>query len=102
MGHDGSFGDSSSTSGSNAAWTTVHRCRRSNPTTPLFLTPAYPGFIDRFRRAYTEELAAFTSVVTGDLDNPYHPTDALEAFHIAEACELSRREARPVKVAEVR
>ncbi|WP_406280752.1 Gfo/Idh/MocA family oxidoreductase [Nocardia sp. NBC_00881] len=64
--------------------------------------PAYPGFIERFRRAYTEELAAFVSVAIGDLDNPCSPTDALEAFYIAEACEISRREARPVKVAEIR
>ncbi|WP_433201775.1 Gfo/Idh/MocA family protein [Nocardia sp. CA-107356] len=64
--------------------------------------PAYPGFMDRFRRAYTDELAAFLSVVTGDLPNPCTPTDALEAFYIAEACELSRRDRRPVTVDEVR
>ncbi|PXX64169.1 myo-inositol 2-dehydrogenase/D-chiro-inositol 1-dehydrogenase [Nocardia tenerifensis] len=64
--------------------------------------PPYPGFMERFRRAYTEELAAFVSVVTGTLKNPCSPTDALEAFYVAEACELSRREDRPVDVAEVR
>ncbi|WP_157110339.1 Gfo/Idh/MocA family protein [Nocardia anaemiae] len=63
--------------------------------------PAYPGFMERFRRAYTDELAAFLSVVTGDLENPCAPSDALAAFCIAEACELSRREGRPVAVAEV-
>jgi myo-inositol 2-dehydrogenase/D-chiro-inositol 1-dehydrogenase len=64
--------------------------------------PAYPGFMERFRRAYTDELAAFLSVVTGELANPCTPSDALEAFYIAEACELSRHERRPVAVAEVR
>ncbi|MFX0576894.1 Gfo/Idh/MocA family protein [Nocardia nepalensis] len=64
--------------------------------------PAYPGFMERFRRAYTEELAAFLSVVSGELANPCTPADALEAFYIAEACELSRSENRPVGVAEVR
>ncbi|GAA1615054.1 Gfo/Idh/MocA family protein [Nocardia ninae] len=64
--------------------------------------PAYPGFMDRFRRAYTDELVAFVSVVNGDLENPCSPMDALEAFYVAEACELSRRESRPVKVTEVR
>lgn len=64
--------------------------------------PAYPGFMDRFRNAYTDELIAFISVVNGSLDNPCSPTDALEAFYVAEACELSRREGRPVEVAEVR
>ncbi|WP_157124391.1 Gfo/Idh/MocA family protein [Nocardia pseudovaccinii] len=64
--------------------------------------PAYPGFMERFRRAYTDELAAFLSVATGDLESPCTPSDALKAFYIAEACELSRREGRPVTVAEVR
>ncbi|WP_433657147.1 Gfo/Idh/MocA family protein [Nocardia sp. CA-128927] len=64
--------------------------------------PAYPGFMDRFRRAYTDELVAFISVVNGNLENPCSPTDALEAFYVAEACELSRRKERAVQVAEVR
>ncbi|WP_141717761.1 Gfo/Idh/MocA family protein [Nocardia altamirensis] len=69
------------------------------PTSPY---PAYPGFMDRFRNAYTEELVAFVSVVTGTLENPCSPADALEAFYVAEACELSRAERRPVQITEVR
>ncbi|MEV5836111.1 Gfo/Idh/MocA family oxidoreductase [Nocardia sp. NPDC052112] len=65
-------------------------------------SPAYPGFMERFRRAYTDELAAFLAVASGELANPCTPADALEAFFIAEACELSRHERRPVAVAEVR
>lgn len=72
------------------------------PDYPGSSLPAYPGFMDRFRRAYTEELTAFVAVVTGELDNPCPPSEALEAFYIAEACELSRREQRPVSMAEVR
>ncbi|MEV4127636.1 Gfo/Idh/MocA family oxidoreductase [Nocardia sp. NPDC049707] len=64
--------------------------------------PAYPGFMERFRRAYTDELAAFVSVAAGELDTPCSPADALEAFYIAEACELSRHEHRRVAVDEVR
>ncbi|WP_433759804.1 Gfo/Idh/MocA family protein [Nocardia sp. CA-135398] len=64
--------------------------------------PAYPGFMERFRRAYTDELAAFLSVVSGELANPCTPADALEAFYIAEACELSRHENRPVALIEIR
>ncbi|KIA60650.1 Gfo/Idh/MocA family protein [Nocardia vulneris] len=64
--------------------------------------PAYPGFMERFRRAYTDELVAFVSVATGNLENPCSPVDALEAFYVAEACELSRHEGRPVQVSEVR
>lgn len=77
----------------------LHSVEPDYPPSPL---PAYPGFMDRFRRAYTEELAAFVSVVDGSLANPCPPTDALEAFYIAEACELSRREQRPVRMTEVR
>ncbi|MFI7666547.1 Gfo/Idh/MocA family oxidoreductase [Nocardia sp. NPDC049526] len=64
--------------------------------------PAYPGFMERFRRAYTDELAAFLSVLSGELANPCTPADALEAFYIAEACELSRHKNRPVALTEVR
>ncbi|GAA5084475.1 Gfo/Idh/MocA family protein [Nocardia iowensis] len=72
------------------------------PDYPASPYPAYPGFMDRFRRAYTDELAAFISVVTGELENPCSPADALEAFYVAEACELSHKEGRPVRTPEVR
>lgn len=64
--------------------------------------PAHPTFIERFRAAYENELSAFTQVVTGEITSPCTVADALEAFYVAEACELSRREHRPVRVAEVR
>ncbi|MEU7765245.1 Gfo/Idh/MocA family oxidoreductase [Nocardia sp. NPDC049190] len=64
--------------------------------------PHYAGFMERFRPAYAEELAAFVEVALGARDNPCRPTDALEAFYIAEACELSRRAGRAVAVTEVR
>ncbi|MBF6329237.1 Gfo/Idh/MocA family oxidoreductase [Nocardia transvalensis] len=76
--------------------------RSVEPDYPASPYPAYPGFMERFRRAYTEELSVFVSVARGDIENPCGPADALEAFYIAEACELSRRERRPVAVAEVR
>ncbi|QIS14713.1 Gfo/Idh/MocA family protein [Nocardia arthritidis] len=77
----------------------LHSVEPNYPPSPF---PAYPGFMDRFRSAYTDELAAFLSVVQGTIENPCTPWDALEAFYIAEACELSRAERRPVTVAEVR
>jgi len=64
--------------------------------------PAYPGFMERFRPAYTTELRAFLDVVAGRAPSPCVAADALEAFYIAEACEVSRRERRPVRLAEVR
>ncbi|MFI9509904.1 Gfo/Idh/MocA family oxidoreductase [Nocardia sp. NPDC052566] len=77
----------------------LHSVEPNYPPSPF---PAYPGFMDRFRNAYTAELVAFLDVATGRLENPCSPLDALEAFYIAEACELSRAERRPVPVAEVR
>jgi myo-inositol 2-dehydrogenase/D-chiro-inositol 1-dehydrogenase len=64
--------------------------------------PAHPTFIERFRAAYETELRAFTQLVAGEIASPCTVRDALEAFYVAEACELSRREHRPVRVAEVR
>lgn len=62
----------------------------------------YPNFMERFRAAYIAELTAFTDMVAGKSDSPCTVGDALEAFYIAEACDRSRREHRPVAVAEVR
>ncbi|MFI0450133.1 Gfo/Idh/MocA family oxidoreductase [Actinomadura sp. 6N118] len=63
---------------------------------------AYGGFLERFADAYAAELAAFTQVVAGRMETPCPPEDALEAFYVAEACEMSRREGRSVLVKEVR
>ena len=62
----------------------------------------YTGFMDRFRAAYVAELQAFVEVVSGRATSPCSPADALETFYVAEACELSRRERRPVSIEEVR
>ncbi|TWV31504.1 dehydrogenase [Streptomyces misionensis] len=64
--------------------------------------PPHDFFMDRFAAAYRAELAAFTEVVAGDRPSPCTVEDALEAGWIAEACTLSRREHRPVPLAEVR
>jgi len=66
--------------------------------------PPHSHFIERFAAAYVAELTAFTSVVdgTGDVTAMCTLSDALEATLIAEACELSRVEHRPVCMAEVR
>lgn len=61
----------------------------------------WPGFLERFAPAYEAELDAFLKVVTGELDNPCDGGEALHALRIAEACELSRRERRPVSLTEI-
>ena len=62
----------------------------------------YTNFVDRFRPAYVAEMAAFIDLVAGRAPNPCPPADALETFYVAEACERSRRERRPVALEEVR
>ncbi|MFH8369347.1 Gfo/Idh/MocA family oxidoreductase [Streptomyces sp. NPDC018031] len=65
--------------------------------------PAEPwaGFLDRFALAYRAEIGAFLDVVRGTRPNPCDGREALTALLVAEACESSRRERRPVTVAEV-
>ncbi|GAA2416459.1 Gfo/Idh/MocA family oxidoreductase [Actinomadura vinacea] len=65
-------------------------------------TPAYGGFLERFAAAYDAELRAFVDLVAGRRANPCPPEEALEAFYLAEACEISRRERRVVHPEEVR
>lgn len=64
--------------------------------------PAYTGFMDRFHQAYAGELRAFVAFAQGRIDNPCTIGDALEALYVAEACDLSREQDRPVRIAEVR
>lgn len=59
-------------------------------------------FWDRFQPAYEAELRAFLDAAASGGPSPCSAADALEALLIAEAADLSRREARPVTVAEVR
>ncbi|MFF2849053.1 Gfo/Idh/MocA family oxidoreductase [Streptomyces sp. NPDC058001] len=61
----------------------------------------WPGFLERFAPAYEAELVAFVDVVRGERENPCDGREALHALRIAEACELSRRERRPVSLGEI-
>jgi myo-inositol 2-dehydrogenase / D-chiro-inositol 1-dehydrogenase len=75
------------------------------PLTPVgAAAPAepYSGFMERFAPAYDAELRAFADVVQGKIDSPCPPSEALEACYVAEACEMSRHEGRPVAIAEIR
>jgi myo-inositol 2-dehydrogenase/D-chiro-inositol 1-dehydrogenase len=76
--------------------------RSVEPGVPPLAGPAYPGFMERFRPAYVSELETFVQVVAGKTEVPCGVADALEAFYIAEACEISRRERRPIALADVR
>lgn len=64
--------------------------------------PPWPDFWQRFQPAYAAEMAAFLDLVAGRGDNPCTPAEALEALYVAEAADESRRQHRPVRVADVR
>jgi myo-inositol 2-dehydrogenase / D-chiro-inositol 1-dehydrogenase len=76
--------------------------RSAEPGTRFPAGPSHRHFLERFGDAYTAELAAFIGVAAGQAPSPCTLEDALEAFYVAEACELSRHCQRPVLVAEVR
>lgn len=68
------------------------------PRPPL---KAWSGFLERFAPAYEAELDAFLRLAAGLADNPCDGAEALAALRIAEACERSRRERRPVALDEI-
>ncbi len=70
--------------------------RRAAPEGP------WPDFVTRFADAYRAEIRAFLEAARGERESPCTIEDALAALYVAEAAELSRREGRPVDVAEVR
>jgi myo-inositol 2-dehydrogenase/D-chiro-inositol 1-dehydrogenase len=59
------------------------------------------SFMERFLPAYRTELAAFRDVVAGRAESPCTVADALEAFRVAEACEVSRATGCPVSMGEI-
>lgn len=63
--------------------------------------PVHTNFMERFLPAYKSELTAFFEVAAGRLESPCTVRDAMEAFRIAEACELSRAAGRPIAMSEV-
>lgn len=76
--------------------------RSAEPGQTFPAGPAHQSFWERFRAAYEAEIRAFVDVARGAIDSPCTPQDALAALYVAEAAELSRRESRPVAIAEVR
>ncbi|WP_411118806.1 Gfo/Idh/MocA family oxidoreductase [Streptomyces sp. 058-1L] len=73
----------------------------AEPEGPGAPAKPWPGFLERFAPAYEAELDAFLRVARGDLANPCDGREALHALRIAEACEISRRERRPVAMEEI-
>ncbi len=75
--------------------------RSVEPGMPGAPANAYAGFADRFADAYRAEMAAFVDVAAGRAESPCTAEDALRALVVAEACDRSRREHRPVRLEEV-
>ncbi|MDX3457652.1 Gfo/Idh/MocA family oxidoreductase [Streptomyces sp. ME02-8801-2C] len=73
----------------------------TEPAGPPAASKPWTGFLERFGPAYEAELSAFVEVVRGERANPCDGREALQALRVAEACELSRRERRPVHLAEI-
>ncbi|WP_031012801.1 Gfo/Idh/MocA family oxidoreductase [Streptomyces sp. NRRL F-5727] len=70
------------------------------PHSPAPPPKPWPGFLERFAPAYEAELDAFVRLVRGEAPNPCDGREALAALRVADACERSRREHRPVRVAD--
>jgi myo-inositol 2-dehydrogenase / D-chiro-inositol 1-dehydrogenase len=73
----------------------------TEPKGPPRCDNPWPGFLERFAPAYEAELDAFVEMVAGRRENPCDGREALHALRIAEACERSRAEHRPVALAEI-
>jgi myo-inositol 2-dehydrogenase/D-chiro-inositol 1-dehydrogenase len=58
--------------------------------------------MERFGESLRRETMAFVEVMRGERENPSPPDAAMEALRVAVACEVSRMERRPVRVAEIR
>jgi myo-inositol 2-dehydrogenase / D-chiro-inositol 1-dehydrogenase len=75
--------------------------RSVEPNTPSPTKGPYRDFIERFGESLRQETMAFIEVMKGERENPSPPASAMEALRVAVACEVSRKEGRPVRVAEI-
>ncbi|MFK0016135.1 Gfo/Idh/MocA family oxidoreductase [Streptomyces sp. NPDC091027] len=73
----------------------------TEPQGPPAATKPWTGFLERFGPAYEAELDAFVRMLRGEGENPCDGREALAALRVAEACELSRREGRRVRLEEL-
>ncbi|MFE9631948.1 Gfo/Idh/MocA family oxidoreductase [Streptomyces sp. NPDC006463] len=73
----------------------------TEPHGPPPASKPWTGFLERFGPAYEAELTAFVRLVRGEGPNACDGREALAAFRVAEACELSRREGRRVRLEEL-
>lgn len=75
--------------------------RPVEPDVPTPIKGPYGDFMERFGECLRQETMAFIEVMKGERENPSPPASAMEALRVAVACEVSRKEGRPVRVAEI-
>ena len=75
--------------------------RAVEPDTVLPTKGPYRDFMERFGDSLRQETMAFIEVMRGERENPSPPAAAMEALRVAVACEVSRKEGRPVRIAEI-
>jgi myo-inositol 2-dehydrogenase/D-chiro-inositol 1-dehydrogenase len=75
--------------------------RSLEPSAAALAGPAWQGFLERFSRAYHDEMLAFLRVARGEMASPCTARDSLEAMRIAVAAGRSRAEHRPVRPMDV-
>lgn len=63
--------------------------------------PQKTTFMERFLPAYQAELAAFVELAAGRIESPCTVRDAVEAFRVAEACELARASGSTVQLSSI-
>jgi myo-inositol 2-dehydrogenase/D-chiro-inositol 1-dehydrogenase len=71
-----------------------------DPDGPVVAPDAYPGFPERFDRAYRAEMVTFVEVIAGRAENPSPVRDSLISARLADACDASRLRGAPVRLDE--
>ena len=74
------------------------------PVEPNAITPdkgPYKDFMERFGESLRQETMAFIEGTRGERENPSPPASAMEALRVAVACEVSRKEDRPIRLSEI-
>jgi myo-inositol 2-dehydrogenase/D-chiro-inositol 1-dehydrogenase len=82
-------------------WNARTPLRSLEPDAPAHHHTGWTGFLDRFDGAYRAELAHFVQVVAGQATSACTIAETEHALLVALACERSRREHRPVTIAEL-
>jgi len=65
---------------------------------PIEPKQPWDSFMQRYKNAYLNELRVFADVIAGRAENPSPARESLNSLRLAEACEESMRNGRPVRL----